>query len=113
MKAFVFQDNWSMGRLRELYDSLVYRRAPQSEESSTFQVDRKLIDLLELTDADYILVDNDDQVLTCSEAVTNIGLVKNNRITSESLRKLIRNSRKRDEVIEDEVAIPQIGRAHV
>ena len=96
-----------MGRLRQLYDSLMYRRAPQIEESSALQVDQRLVDLLELTDADYILVDGEDLVLTCSEAVTNIGLVKNDRITSENLRKLIRNSRKRNEVIEDEVAIPR------
>ena len=107
MKALVFQDNWAMGRLRQLYDSLMYRRAPQIEESSALQVDQRLVDLLELTDADYILVDGEDLVLTCSEAVTNIGLVKNDRITSENLRKLIRNSRKRNEVIEDEVAIPR------
>ena len=114
MKALVFQDNWAMGRLRELYDSLMYRRAPQSEDLGMHarnkvdtKIDSKVIDLLELSDADYILVSGDGQVLACSEAVTKIGLVKNNLITSENIRKLVRNSKKRNEVIEDEVAIPR------
>lgn len=107
-----------MGRLRELYDSLMYRRAPQSNELSeelgmqatnneAAKIDSRIIDLLELSDADYILVSGDGQVLACSEAVIKIGLVKNNLITSENIRKLVRNSKKRNEVIEDEVAIPR------
>ena len=118
MKALVFQDNWAVGRLRELYDSLMYRRAPQSNELSeelgmqatnneAAKIDSRIIDLLELSDADYILVSGDGQVLACSEAVIKIGLVKNNLITSENIRKLVRNSKKRNEVIEDEVAIPR------
>ncbi len=102
-----------MGRLRELYDSLMYRRAPQSNELSeelgmqatnneAAKIDSRIIDLLELSDADYILVSGDGQVLACSEAVIKIGLVKNNLITSENIRKLVRNSKKRNEVIEDE-----------
>jgi two-component system sensor histidine kinase SenX3 len=110
MKASDFNDNWHMGRMRQLYDSLVYRRA--SNVAAEFipagaRIDQKLIDLLELTDADYIIVDADDNVVTSSEAMINIGLIKSNRITSENIRKLIRSARKRHEVIEDEVAIPR------
>jgi two-component system sensor histidine kinase SenX3 len=110
MKASNFDDNWHMGRMRQLYDSLVYRRA--SNVAAEFipagaRIDQKLIDLLELTDADYIIVDADDNVITSSEAMTNIGLIKGNRITTENIRKLIRIARKRHEVIEDEVAIPR------
>ena len=28
MKDGLFQDNWAMGRIKDFYDSLVYRRAP-------------------------------------------------------------------------------------
>ncbi|MBU3643690.1 MAG: GHKL domain-containing protein [Candidatus Nanopelagicaceae bacterium] len=113
MKPSVLTDNWPMGWLRDFYDFLVYRRAPLAPEqfvTPTLKpsiVDRKIIDLLELTDADYILVDAEDNVLTSSESVTNIGLVKGERITSEIIRKLIRNSRKKSEYIETEVAIPR------
>jgi two-component system, OmpR family, sensor histidine kinase SenX3 len=110
MKDFDFNDNWGMGRLRDFYDSLVYRRGSLALEELTpanFKVDQKLVDLLELTDADYIIVDSEDSVLTSSETVANIGLIKGSRITSENIRKIIRNARKRNEVIETEVAIPR------
>ena len=110
MKDFDFNDNWGMGRLRDFYDSLVYRRGSLALEELTpanFKVDQKLVDLLELTDADYIIVDSEDSVLTSSETVVNIGLIKGSRITSENIRKIIRNARKRNEVIETEVAIPR------
>ena len=110
MKDFDFNDNWGMGRLRDFYDSLVYRRGSLALEELTpanFKVDQKLVDLLELTDADYIIVDSEDSVITSSETVANIGLIKGSRITSENIRKIIRNARKRNEVIETEVAIPR------
>ena len=99
-----------MGRMRDFYDALMYRGAPLSNNelvSTGNKVESKLIDLLELSDADYILVDADDSVLTSSETVINIGLVQGGRVTSENIRKLVRNSRKRNEVIETEVAIPR------
>jgi len=66
MKPSVLNDNWPMGWLRDFYDFLVYRRAPLAPEQFVTPnlkpsiVDGKIIDLLELTDADYILVDADD-----------------------------------------------------
>jgi two-component system sensor histidine kinase SenX3 len=110
MKDFDFNDNWGMGRLRDFYDLLVYRRGSLALEElnpANFKVDQKLVDLLELTDADYIIVDSEDSVITNSETVANIGLIKGSRITSENIRKIIRNARKRNEVIETEVAIPR------
>lgn len=97
-----------MGKLRDFYDALVYRRDPLAPESNEFiGISSKLIDLLELTDADYLIVDADDVVVTSSETVANIGLVRDSRVTSESIRKLIRNARSNAEVIETEVAIPR------
>ena len=99
-----------MGRLREIYDALMYRR-PQIAEADLFAVgqgsDSRLHEILDLTDADYILVSAEDLVISCSETVSNIGLVKNNRITSEAIRKLIRSARSKNEIIETEVAIPR------
>ena len=99
-----------MSRWRDFYDSLVHRRStfasPETSEKSEVFDDR-LIELLEITDADYIVVNSDGEVITCSEVVKNIGLVKNGSITSEALRKLVRNVRSRQVVIEDEVAIPR------
>ncbi|MBU3643052.1 MAG: GHKL domain-containing protein [Candidatus Nanopelagicaceae bacterium] len=88
----------------------MYRHASQAQGEinlSGRNVDQKLIDLLELTDTDYLIVDSDDSVITCCETVVNIGLVNGNRVTSEAIRKLIRNARKKDELIETEVAIPR------
>ncbi|MEY3920208.1 MAG: hypothetical protein RLZ15_1002, partial [Actinomycetota bacterium] len=88
----------------------MYRHASQSQgeiNTSGRNVDQKLNDLLELTDADYLIVDSEDSVVTCSETVINIGLVNGNRVTSEAIRKLIRSARKKDELIETEVAIPR------
>ena len=99
-----------MGRMRDFYDALVYRSEPNLvdlNKSAGAKVDSKLIDLLELTDADYIIVDSDDSVMTSNETASNIGLVQGGRVTSESIRKLVRNARKRNEVIETEVAIPR------
>ena len=93
-----------MGRWKDFYDSIVNRH---SDAATLVEVDQSLIDLLELTDADYLIVDMNDEVKHSSETVTNIGLIKSNRITSEAIRKLVRNARKRNEVIEDEVAIPR------
>ena len=110
MKDFDLNDNWAMGSIRDFYDSLMYRHASQSQgeiNTSGRNVDQKLNDLLELTDADYLLVDSEDSVVTCSETVVNIGLVNGNRVTSEAIRKLIRSARKKDELIETEVAIPR------
>ena len=110
MKDFDLNDNWAMGSIRDFYDSLMYRHASQSQgeiNTSGRNVDQKLNDLLELTDADYLIVDSEDSVVTCSETVINIGLVNGNRVTSEAIRKLIRNARKKDELIETEVAIPR------
>lgn len=99
-----------MGRLREIYDALMYRR-PQIAEADLLAVgqgsDSRLHEILDLTDADYILVNAEDLVISCSETVSNIGLVKNNRITSEAIRKLIRSARSKNEIIETEVAIPR------
>jgi two-component system sensor histidine kinase SenX3 len=110
MKDFNFNDNWGMGRLRDFYDLLVYRRGSLALEELTpanFKIDQQLVDLLELSDADYIIVDSEDSVITSSETVANIGLIKGSRVTSENIRKIIRNARKRNEVIETEVAIPR------
>lgn len=110
MKILFINDNWAMGRVRDFYDLLMYRRAPLEPElniSSNTRVDQKLVDLLELTDADYLIVDSDDSVIRSSDTVINIGLVEGNRITSENIRKLVRNARKKHEVIEAEVAIPR------
>ena len=110
MKILFINDNWAMGRVRDFYDLLMYRRAPLEPElniSSNTRVDQKLVDLLELTDADYLIVDSDDSVIRSSDTVINIGLVEGNRITSENIRKLVRNVRKKHEVIEAEVAIPR------
>mgnify|MGYP003347432736 FL=1 len=98
-----------MGRIRDFYDSLVYRSATLNhDENGTSQsINPELHGLLELTDAEYILVDHQDLVLTASENLRNIGLVKADRITSETLRKMIRNARKKKEAIESEVAIPR------
>ena len=110
MKPYKFSDNRAMGRFKDFYDSLVYRRSPlatvdRAVPESVF--DSRLNDLLDLTDADYILVGADNQVITCSDTLLNIGLVKSNRITAESVRKLIRSARNTGEVIESEVAIPR------
>lgn len=116
MKDSNLDDNWLMGRWQDFYDALMHRSgnlavnepehlANQVTESK--QLDKRIIDLLEITDADYIVVNREDEVLTCSEIVANIGLVKNNRITSEALRKLVRSARNQNEVLEDEVAIPR------
>ena len=110
MKDFDLNDNWAMGSIRDFYDSLMYRHASQAQGEinlSGRNVDQKLIDLLELTDTDYLIVDSDDSVITCCETVVNIGLVNGNRVTSEAIRKLIRNARKKAELIETEVAIPR------
>lgn len=110
MKILFINDNWAMGRVRDFYDLLMYRRAPLEPEeitSSNYRVDQKLVDLLELTDADYLIVDGDDSVIRSSDTVVNIGLVEGARITSENIRKLVRNVRKKNEVIETEVAIPR------
>jgi two-component system sensor histidine kinase SenX3 len=110
MKDFDLNDNWAMGSIRDFYDSLMYRHASQAQGEINLlgrNVDQKLIDLLELTDTDYLIVDSDDSVITCCETVVNIGLVNGNRVTSEAIRKLIRNARKKDELIETEVAIPR------
>lgn len=107
-----------MASLKDFYDALVHRLAPDKSPDSNSdnfpsanldskKIDRRIIDLLELTDGDYIVVNNDDEVLTCSELVSNIGLVKANRITAENLRKLVRNARKASEFIEDQVSIPR------
>jgi two-component system sensor histidine kinase SenX3 len=110
MKDLDFNDNWGMGRLRDFYDLLVYRRGSLALEELTpanFKIDQQLVDLLELSDADYIIVDSEDSVITSSETVANIGLIKGSRVTSENIRKIIRNARKRNEFIETEVAIPR------
>jgi len=66
MKVGLFQDNWAMGRIKDFYDSLVYRRAPlMYDETDTaanigLNISPELVGILELTDADYILVDSQD-----------------------------------------------------
>lgn len=99
-----------MGSLRDFYDLLMFRRgslALQDFKPTESKIDQKLADLLELSDTDYIIVDSEDSVITNSETVANIGLIKGSRITSENIRKIIRNSRSRREVVETEVAIPK------
>jgi two-component system sensor histidine kinase SenX3 len=103
MKGKNLDNNEPMGRLKDFYDALMYRQTAPAPE----KLDNHIIDLLEISDADYILVNGNDEVLVCSEIVSNIGLVKNQRITSEALRKLVRNARNQSEVLEDEVAIPR------
>ena len=108
MKVSNLDDNTPMGRFKDFYDALVHRSVQvQAHSSSKRQLDQQIIEVLEIADADYILVDSQDEVLTCSEMVLNIGLVKNQRITSEALRKLVRTARNQNEVLEDIVAIPR------
>ena len=83
------RDNGHVGRLRAIYDALVYRRAAGANEEIQVigsKFDSRLSEILDLTDADYILVNRDDVVTTCSIAMSNIGLVKNNGVTSEAVR---------------------------
>ena len=108
MKVSNLDDNKPMGRIKDFYDALVHRAVPvQSPSSPKRQLDRQIIELLEIADADYIVVDGEDEVLICSELVSNIGLVKSQRITSDALRKLVRNARNQRTVLEDIVAIPR------
>lgn len=104
-----------MGRLKDFYDALVHREATLAKPISTSnlnsnpreKLNKQIIDLLEITDGDYIVVNDQELVLACSDIVLNIGLVKSDRITSEALRKLVRTARTNGEIIEDEVAIPR------
>ena len=110
MKDSNLDDNWPVGRLKDFYDALMYRSAPISEpgiENKSSAIDNKIVELLEITDADYIVLNGDDEVVTCSEIVSNIGLVKNQRVTSEALRKLVRTARNQNEFLEDIVSIPR------
>lgn len=88
----------------------MFRRSPLATSDridTDLHVDLKITDLLDLTDANYILVNSDDSVITCSETLTNIGLVKNGRVTAETVRKLIRNARNIGDIVEAEVALPK------
>ena len=100
-----------MGMWRNFYDLLVFRRASldtvEFNSTTAYGLEPKLIDLLELSSNDYIIVNNNEEVTAASKGVLNIGLIKNNRITSETIRKHIRNARRKAEPIEDEVAIPK------
>ena len=119
MKGSQICDNQAMAPIRDFYHSVVKRlhsvdryadpNFPNLDQNSKYQdlADSAIIDVLEATDADYIFLDQYDEVRHSSESVQKLGIVKNSRVNSEVIRKLIRVVRNRGEVLEDEVAIPR------
>jgi len=113
MKAFELDDNWRMGRFKDFYDALVFRRSSldaepvQSVQHLSPKLEAKLVDLLNLTDANYVVVDAHDEVISACDALSPSALIKNNRITSDVILKLIRSARKSHEVIETQIPMPR------
>lgn len=104
------EDNRAVGRIRDFFDALRYRPVPQStsDQPSNNPINNpRFVDLLKLSDSDYLVINKDDQVIYSSEDLANVGLVKDARITSEVIRKLVRSARQNRQIIEAAVAIPR------
>jgi two-component system sensor histidine kinase SenX3 len=91
-----------------LYDGAMFnrRRAPKSEVQ-LWEIPEGTLDLLEILDAEYLLLAPGEVVLNSSRGTSALGLVRDSRVTSESIKNLVRAVRRSNIFQEATVELPR------
>ncbi len=86
----------------------MFTRRRKSEESpSPVGLPTLAIDLLEIVDAEYIILTPFDVVLESSSGIRSLGIIKEIRITSQPILNLVRAVRRSGKYEEQTLALPR------
>ena len=90
------------------YDRAMFkrRRVPQSE-TPQWEIPEGTLDLLEILDAEYLLLAPGEVVMHTSRGTTALGLVRESRVTSEAIINLVRAVRRSNIYQEATVELPR------
>lgn len=89
------------------YRHMFTRRSKSPVAPAPAQLPQMVIDLLEVIDAEYIILTPFDVVLECSTGIRSLGILKDVRINSQSILNLVRAVRKTGEYEEQTVELPR------
>lgn len=71
------------------------------------ELPHEVFDLLQAFDVDFIIVEPGEKVITNSPRISQLGLVKENRITSEAILQLIRSVRRSGDMNQVSLSLPR------
>ena len=91
-----------------LYDGVMFgRRSPRESGNGSAQIPAGIVDLLEVVDAEYLLLAPGEIVLRASEASSTLGMVRDGKLVSNEILNIVRACRRSQISQEDTIELPR------
>jgi two-component system sensor histidine kinase SenX3 len=92
----------------ELYDGVMFgRRSSRESENGSAQIPAGIVDLLEVVDAEYLLLAPGEIVLRASDASSTLGLVRDGKLISNEILNIVRACRRSQISQEATIELPR------
>jgi len=91
-----------------LYDGVMFgRRSPRESGNGSAQIPAGIVDLLEVVDAEYLLLAPGEIVLRASEASSTLGMVRDGKLVSNEILNIVRACRRSQISQEATIELPR------
>ena len=91
-----------------LYDGAMFgRRSDRQSVNTSAQIPAGIVDLLEVVDAEYLLLAPGEIVIRASDASTTLGLVRDGKLVSNEILNIVRACRRSQISQEDTIELPR------
>ena len=91
-----------------LYDGVMFgRRSPRESGNGSAQIPAGIVDLLEVVDAEYLLLAPGEIVLRASDASTTLGMVRDGKLVSNEILNIVRACRRSQISQEATIELPR------
>jgi two-component system, OmpR family, sensor histidine kinase SenX3 len=92
----------------KLYDGTMFgRRSTRENAINSAQIPAGIVDLLEVVDAEYLLLAPGEIVLRASDASTTLGMVRDGKLVSNEILNIVRACRRSQISQEDTIELPR------
>ena len=92
----------------KLYDGAMFgRRSSRESANNSAQIPTGIVDLLEVVDAEYLLLAPGEIVLRASDASTTLGLVRDGKLVSNEILNIVRACRRSQISQENTIELPR------
>jgi len=92
----------------KLYDGAMFgRRSTRENATGSTQIPAGIVDLLEVVDAEYLLLAPGEIVVRASDASTTLGLVRDGKLVSNEILNIVRACRRSQISQEDTIELPR------
>ena len=92
----------------KLYDGAMFgRRSSRESANNSAQIPTGIVDLLEVVDAEYLLLAPGEIVLRASDASTTLGLVRDGKLISNEILNIVRACRRSQISQENTIELPR------